>query len=162
MLPAEQELDTSAEYDGGFGEDSPWRYEAGPVDQCKARWVRRRDTHHFVDFNHVFRPVTRGVSVCWPAAAVAVTTLEASADCEATLHVAWDDELTLRLNGETVLDREPHRLFRRAEVPVRLKSGGNQVVLKLSNTKGTTWGAWCFAFRCELPEGTLLVPTGLP
>lgn len=155
-LPPEEGFDPEVEYPGGFHSESPWRDDP---DKDVARWVRRREIHHFVDFNHVFRPMAQGVAVSWPAAAVARTTLRAPRSTEARFVVAWDDELTLQLNDDRLLDCEPQQLFRAVELPVTLRQGDNEVILKLSNTKGKTWGAWCFAFRCVLPEGTVLKPT---
>ena len=151
--------DPDARYDGGFSAASPWRYPAsGRKDQHEARWVKRRSVHGFVDFSHAFRPWTRGVSVQWPAAACAQTELWADEDSEATLHLAWDDRLVLTLNDDAPRDLGTQSAFRRREIPVRLKRGANRVTLKLSNTKGLTWGAWCFTCRAVLPDGRFLEP----
>jgi hypothetical protein len=157
-LPPESQFDPEADYDGGFQEGSPWRSDPAAPAQHTARWVRRRETHGFIDFNHVFRPRTRGVSVCWPAAAIATTCLEAPDDCQASLRLAWDDDLSLWINGEQVRDRARHQAFRHADMQVPLKPGRNHVLLELSNTRGTTWGAWCFSFRAALPDGERLLP----
>jgi len=119
--------------------------------------MRRRDIHGFIDFNHAFRPWTRGVSVCWPAVAYGLTWLEVDRDAEAILSVAWDDDLKLWVNDEE-MSLGNNRPFRRKAVKVKLHRGRNKVLLKLSNTKGSTWGAWCYAFRATLPGGSLLKP----
>ena len=161
-LPPEEGFDPEATYNGGFRVDSPWRYKDAPADQATARWVRRREIHHFIDFNHVFRPHTRGVSKCWPAAATALTYLVLPRDAGAVLHLAWDDEISILVNGEQVVERLFHRTFRPEKVLVKLRKGINRIQIKLSNTMGTTWGAWCFAFRAVLADGTIIKPTVTP
>jgi len=164
-LPPEEGTapDEAARYDGGFGAESPWRTpNPGKPEQHLARWVRRRAVHGFVDFAHVFRPWTRGVSVQWPAAACAVTDLWADEDTPATLHLAWDDRLILRLNDDPPVDLGAQSAFRRRAVPVRLRAGRNRLVLKLNNTRGLTWGGWCFSCRAVLPDGRVLVPGERP
>jgi len=160
-LPPEQGVapDPSATYDGGFAADSPWRTAGSEKpDQHLARWVLRHSVHGFVDFTHVFRPWTKGVSVTYPAAACALTTLVADQDTPATLYLCWDDRLLLRLNNDPVRDLGNQTAFRQQAVQVKLRRGRNRLVLKLSNTKGTTWGGWCFACRVVLPDGRVIVP----
>ena len=158
-LPPESEFKIDAAYDGGFKGESPWLYpESGFVDQHIARWVRRRELDGFIDFNHVFRPWHRGVSPCWPGLAYALTWLEIDRDGEAVLSLGWDDELRLRVNDGEETNLGNHTSFRRGEIKVRLKEGKNKILLKLSNTKGSTWGAWCYAFRATLTDGTILKP----
>jgi hypothetical protein len=131
------------------------------VDQHLARWVRRQATHGFVDFGHVFRPWTRGVAITWPARACALTTVTVPADTPATVHLAWDDALTLRLNDEPPRLLGAQAAFQRQAVPVQLRAGTNRLLLTLTNTKGTTWGAWCFACRVTASDGRVLPSTVL-
>ena len=159
ILPPEKGFDFRAIYNGGFKEGSPWLCEeSGFRDQYIARWVRRRESHRFIDFSHVFRPWTRGVSVCWPAVAYALTSLNVDEATEAMLSLAWDDELRFQINDGEWMNMGEHRAFREDQVKVKLRAGSNRFLLKLSNTKGTTWGAWCFAFRATLPDGRVLKP----
>ena len=134
------------------------RIPQAPPDQHLARWVRRRASHGFIDFAHVFRPHIRGVRSYWPAVATAMATLNAAQDTPATLHVAWDDRLVVRLNDDPPRDLGSQPAFRRRAVPVRLRQGANRLLLKLSNTKGRTWGAWCFSCRVVLPDGSQIIP----
>jgi hypothetical protein len=161
VLPPEEGALPSrdARYDGGFGESSPWRNpRSGKPEQHVARWVRRRSLYSFVDFAHVFRPWTRGVSVTWPAAACAQTQLWVEEATTALLHLAWDDQLVVRLNDDPPLDLPHQSAFRRQAIPITLRRGRNDLLLKLSNTKGFTWGAWCFTCRAVLPNGQVIVP----
>ena len=158
-LPPENEFKPDATYNGGFKEDSPWLYPgSGYKDQHIARWLRRREINRFIDFNHVFRPWHPGVAVCWPALAYALTWLEADHEGEAVLSITWDDELRLRMNDGEEMILGDNTSFRRKEVKVKLNKGRNKILLKLSNTKGGTWGAWCYAFRARLSDGSILKP----
>lgn len=157
-LPPEEGFDSEATYNGGFEDESPWLYpDSGYKDQHIARWVRRREIHDFIDFNHVFRPWNPGCAVCWPAVAYALTWIEVKQDTAAAFSIAWDDEIKLWV-GKEEMNLGNNRLFRRKEVKAKLRKGRNRILLKLSNTKGLTWGAWCFAFRVTLPDGSLVKP----
>ena len=90
-------------------------------------------------------------------AALARCVLEAPGETEATLQLAWDDALLLRVNDET-FDLGSHYAFRARRLPVRLRAGANLVTLKLSNTRGSNHGGWAFAFRADTTDGTLLAP----
>ena len=156
--PPEQGFDPDATYDGGFMPGSPWIYPAsGYGDQHTARWVKRRENHRFIDFRNVFRPWNRANAVAWPAVACGMTWLEVDHDTTATLSIAWDDELKLQINDDEMALGN-NWSFRRKEVKVDLRKGKNRVMVKLSNTKGSTWGAWCYAFSATLPDGSLLTP----
>ena len=177
LLPPEAgaEPDPEARYDGGFREGSSWlnppsAWPGATLPPSCAASRRRRPTstwpagcggapcHGFIDFAHVFRRDIRGVRSYWPAVATAMTTLYAAQDTPATLHVAWDDRLVVRLNDDPPRDLGAQPAFRRRAVPVRLRQGANRLLLKLSNTKGRTWGAWCFTCRVVLPDGSQMIP----
>ena len=98
------------------------------------------------------------MSVCWPAAACAQTSLVVDRDTAARLFVAWDDRAILRLNDEPPRDLGNQAAFRQRVLDIRLKRGANRLVLKIDNTKGTTWGAWCFNCRVRLPDGREVIP----
>jgi hypothetical protein len=152
--------DLQSRYDGGFHENSPWRYAgSGRPDQRQARWVKRQAAHGFIDFSHVFRPWTHGVSVTWPAAACAQTFLVADSDKSAKIFLAWDDRLVLHLNDGPAIDLGEQQTFKQRSIDVRLKDGKNRLVLKLDNRKGKSWGAWCFACRVLQPDGRVLIPS---
>jgi hypothetical protein len=159
-LPPEREFDPNLTCDGGFGVSSPWRQ--GSVvkpEQHIARWSVREAIDGFIDFNLVYRPQHRGVSVTWPAVAYALGWLHSPRESQATLNIAWDDELVVWLNDERVLPRAMHSLFDEQQITVRLRPGPNKVLLKLNNRMSASWGAWCFAFAARLPDGPLLRPS---
>ena len=159
-LAPESEFKPEATYDGGFKEGSPWLYpDSGYKDQHIARWVKRRQINGFIDFNHVFRPWHPSVSICWPALSYALTWIEVDRDEEVTLWITWDDDLRLRINDGEEMKLGNNSSFRQKQVKVKLTKGKNKLLLKLSNTKGSTWGTWCYAFRSSLPDGSLLKPT---
>ena len=159
-LPAETEFHPEAAFDGGHGEDSPWLTEGSrELGRDVARWQRRPALRGFVDFNHVFRPHIAGTpGNSGNSAAVARCVLEVDADTRASIRLAWDDRLILRVNGEDGIDLGPHDTFRSRTVPVDLKKGPNTIVLKLSNTVGSNYGGWTFAFRGTLADGGALLP----
>jgi len=74
---------------------------------------------------------------------------------EATLQLAWDDALVLRVNGE-VFELGSQYAFRARLVPVRLRAGANAVTL--SNRRGSNHGGWALALRAEAADGTVLRP----
>lgn len=160
QLPCEDEFDPEATYDGCFSKDSPWALQSWiKPDQGVARWAMREEIGGFTDFNWVYRPHDRRVSVCWPAVAYALTWLESPMACEVTMLLAWDDDLELRVNDQVALPCTNHSLFSKQQVKARLKEGINKLSVKLNNRKSQTWGAWCFAFAARLPDGTILRPS---
>lgn len=155
--PAEMHSEPGAVCDALHEEGSPWLTDgsrAAGLDQ--ARWVRRSAIHHFIDFNHVFRPHARGVARTHPGVALARCTLRAPATMAASLRVAWDDDLLLRVNGGSPIVLGRNMAFRAHTVEVPLNAGDNTLLLKLSNTIGTNHGGWAFAFQARTPDGVLV------
>ena len=157
-LPPETAFEPDASYDGLHGAESAWLTD-GSRQQGRdtARWLRRAAHHGFIDFNHLFRPWGRGVGKTDVGAALARCVLHAPTETAATLHLAWDDALVLRVNDD-LIDLGHNYAFRARSVPVRLRAGANTVVLKLSNDRGSNHGGWAFAFRAEAADGTVLIP----
>jgi hypothetical protein len=123
-------------------------------------WKQRSANHGFVDFNHAFRPHKRGVGVHHEdVAANAFTILEAPRDMTVRIRVAWDDRLVLRVNDQPPIDMGQHDFFRLEVVPVELRKGPNDVMVKLSNTRGLNHGGWTFAFQATAPDGEILLPS---
>ena len=159
LLPPETELLPAADYDGLHEEGSAWLTEGSrELGRDRARWVRRAAIHGFVDFNHVFQPHVRGVGATHPGVAVARCVVHVPSAMPASLCVAWDDSMVLRVNDDSPLDLGSHATFRSAHVPVSLRAGENLIVLKLSNTIGLNHGGWVFAFCCRTSEGAILHP----
>jgi len=121
-------------------------------------WKPRRAEHGFVDFGRVWRPHKRGAGVYHEGVvAVARARLQASEATTATLQLAWDDHLVLRVNGKAH-DLGQQNNFQDQQIEVPLKHGDNQVELTLSNTQGFTHGAWAFAFKATTKDGKRLLP----
>jgi hypothetical protein len=140
---------------------------AGPIegdtldetDVTKLPWTATRSHHGFVDFNHCFRPGQRGVGNHYAEAiGLARCVIRAPRDMPTSLQLAWDDTLTLAINGEAPLLRGEHGAFRMRTVEAPLVEGENHLLLTLSNTRGSNHGGWAFAFRCMTPEGEILLP----
>lgn len=140
--------------------------ELGPGDALPAvpaaggaEWTRRKAIHGFVDFNHLYRPETRGVGTHWSGrAAAARCVLKTSRPTEATLRLAWDDRLAVQVNDQPPIDLGDHTAFRAQTVKVPLGEGANRVTLMLTNTHGTNHGGWTFAFRATAADGEVLLP----
>ena len=162
FLPPEIVFDAEANYDGLHGADSGW-CTAGAQERGldRARWVPRDAIHGFVDFLHVFQPQMKGVGVSQPGVALARCVLTVARPTEVTLRIAWDDCLEFRLNGAQTTG-DDHPMFALREFAANLQAGENILLLKLSNTIGLNHGGWSFAFQCMLPDGSQLLPEGIP
>ena len=157
-LPPETAFEPDASYDGLHGAESAWLTDGSRQQgRDRARWVRRAAHHSFIDFNHLFRPWGRGVGKTDVGAALARCILHAPTATAATLHLAWDDALTLHVNDD-LFDLGQNYAFRGRSLPVQLRAGANTVLLKLSNERGSNHGGWAFAFRAETTDGTALIP----
>ena len=159
-LDAETRFDATATFDGMHEEESPWLTEGSrELGRDLARWVRRSAHRGFVDFNHVFRPHILGTpDHSDNAAAIARCVLDVEEDTTANIRLAWDDRMTLRVNAEDAIDLGHHDAFRGQTMQVDLKKGRNVIVLKLSNTVGSNYCGWTFAFRATLPDGGVVLP----
>ncbi len=168
-LPAFDKLEPGSDLSAGacdltLPDCGSWRL-AGPVDAGASppsnadAWVPARAHHGFVDFTHVFRPTGRGVGNHHTGVAgFAQSVLRAPEAGTATIQIAWDDELTLAVNGATHIAREHHSAFRAQIVDVPLQAGENQVAVTLTNESGSNHGGWAFAFCCTAADGTILLP----
>lgn len=158
-LAAEREFNAAATFDGLHEENSPWLSPGSrQLGRDTARWVRRASNHGFIDFNHVFRPAVRGVGVHHDGVALARAVLRAPEDLEADVRLAWDDGMTVRVNGQRPIDLGRHAAFRSREVRLPLRKGDNTIVLRLTNSRGGNHGGWAFAFAARTPDGRVLLP----
>jgi hypothetical protein len=159
VLPPEEAFDPAAVYDGGHAPASGWVTPGAQArGRHQARWVRRDAHHGFIDFNHVFQSVKRGVGVSEEGVAYARAILDAPADMPVTLRLTFDDTLALRVNDGPLRHLGTHTAFRTVEVPVTLHAGANVVLLKQNNTLGFNHGGWTFNFQAIGPDGTRLFP----
>lgn len=147
-------------FPSGFTEPPPATGTFDPAQPFRDHaWQRFAALHGFVEFNHVFRPAPNNSnSLTLDGVAVARSTLNAPAATNATLTLAWDDNLVLQVNGEKAIDLgvQPYLRARKIEVP--LVAGNNIVTIRLSNSVGLTRGAWNFSFRCVTADGRILLP----
>ncbi len=157
-LPPELKFDPDATFDGLHSANSAWLTPGSrELGRNVARWVQRSAIHGFIDFNHVFRPHARGVGKTDVGAAVARCILDAPTNTKVQLQLTWDDHMIVHVNGE-VFDIGHHYAFRTETLEAELHEGGNEIVLKLSNTKGSNHGGWAFAFHATTENGTILTP----
>lgn len=122
-------------------------------------WQKFAAIRGFVDFNHVYRPeASNANSPALDAVAVARATLTVPADTKATLTLAWDDQLVLRVNDGEPIDLGTKQYLQAKMVEVPLRKGENTIALWLSNEVGLTRGAWVFSFRAFTAKGKVLLP----
>ncbi len=122
------------------------------------RWIRRRATHGFIEFNHVFTPPPSNSMEMLTATAVARCTIDAPADMMAKFRIGWDDQLVLQVNEREPLDLGRQAYLRAKTIEVPLRKGENAVALRLSNTVGLTRSAWNFVLCIITPDGKVLLP----
>ncbi|MEX2114842.1 MAG: glycoside hydrolase family 172 protein [Pirellulales bacterium] len=134
---------------------------AAPLDSNPdVKWRVRQAYHGFIDFNHVFRPETKGVAVHHRGVAgQARCVLTVEEECTAELLFSWDDRLILQVNDQPPMDLGRNDAFRSRIIPVKLRKGRNSVLLTLSNSQGSNHGGWAFAMRATDSDGLPLLPT---
>lgn len=122
-------------------------------------WKHFSAIRGFVDFNHIFRPdPSNRNSPSLDATAVARATLISPKETKATLTLAWDDQLVIRVNDGERLDLGNHDYIQSKTIEVPLKKGPNNIAISLSNQMGLTRGTWLFSFRAITSEGEVLLP----
>ncbi len=158
-LGPEAEFDPAKTYDPAHAEGSWWLTDGSRAKGYDvAKWSTQAAFRGWLDFNHAYRPWHRGVGVTYPAVALARATLHAPRDLTATLRLGWDDDLTVRVNGGEPIDLGHHADFRSRTIEAPLRQGPNTVLLKSSNTRGSTHGGWAVSFLAQTPEGDTLRP----
>lgn len=107
---------------------------------------RQQAEHGFVDVLLSRRPHPDKAGIYIHEGAISArSTLEAQ-DLTATLRLAWDNRLVVRVNdGRPII-----------EVPLR--NGKNLIDITLNNTQNFNHRGWVFAFKATTPEGTALIP----
>lgn len=158
-LPPETVFDPSAVYPGGHAPESGWMTEgARRRGRDQARWVRRDSQHGFIDFNHVFQPVRRGVGISEAGVAYARCVLDAPEAMSVTLRLTFDDALAVRVNEGPLHPLGDHTAFRTKEFVAALRKGSNTILIKHSNTIGLNHGGWVFNFQALTRDGRRLRP----
>jgi hypothetical protein len=165
-------------YDLPIPASGTWRLVGGPQDNSGDRAIeavgdslaeavsaetdsiRVEAQHGFVDFGHFWRPETRGVGVHHRGVVgIARCNLRAPGPMKATIRLAWDDHLVLRVNDEEPVDMGDRDNFGSRTRAVALNRGENPVEIRLSNTQGFNHGGWVFAFHATGPDGHPLMPS---
>ena len=67
------------------------------------------------------------------------------------LVIGFDDWLKLWVNGEQVASLQHDSGFGVAAIPVTLRAGENDVLLKLSNFDNEEWRLWAVSLRVRSP-----------
>ena len=81
--------------------------------------------------------------------AYARTTIESAEEQSVQIRFGFDDWLTVWLNGENLGTFRHDHGFEAINVPARLKKGGNELMVKLSNFENTTHGCWAMSCAIE-------------
>ncbi len=145
---------------GGWFIAGPIERDALPgTDITTLSWIAVRSHHGFIDFNHGFRPTGRGVGTHYTGVVgLAQCVIRAPRATTASLQLAWDDSLTVGVNGGSPIQLGENPAFRTRTVETQLVEGKNYLALTLSNESGSNHGGWAFAFRCTTLEGDILLP----
>ena len=84
--------------------------------------------------------------------AYARTTIDSKKNGRVNLRIAFDDWLTLWVNGEKIATHRHDRGFEIANFPVDLREGENTIQVKLSNFDNQEHRLWAFSFAVEEKE----------
>lgn len=76
------------------------------------------------------------------------STFECCEERETVLRLSYDDWLILWVNGEKVETLQSEGQFETVRIPIRLKNGRNELLLK-SNNLGHVWNAWVVNIAIE-------------
>jgi hypothetical protein len=128
---------------GGAGTVRPTAGEKLTIDGTKLSWKKLTPEDGLVDF---MDGASNGdldycIGYAW-------TEIEVANDTDAWLGIGSDDGMKLWLNGEIVVDQWVQRPSRLDDdvVPLRLKKGTNQFLIKIQNMKGQ----WSFTARLRV------------
>lgn len=128
---------------GGAGTVRPAAGEKLTIDDTKLTWKKIEAEDGLVDF--MGGASSGDLDYC---IGYAWTEIDVATDTEAWLGIGSDDGMKLWLNGEIVVDQWVQRPSRLDDdvVPLRLKKGKNQFLLKIQNMKGQ----WSFTARLRV------------
>ena len=117
--------------------------EKQEVDGEKFAWKRLKAEDGRVDFLEGAASGSHDYCIGY-----AWTEFESPDDVDAWMGIGSDDGLRIWLNGEPVNDKWVARTSRLDDdvVPLRLKKGKNQILIKIQNVKGL----WCFTCRLRV------------
>lgn len=150
----DQEIGPEKDFAGRVGEEwtpkdrtvyNVWerKYPTRPV-----RLLRKHSYHHFLDFNATpFRPFPGAICCGFNAAAFARRTLDVPTALQTTIHLGFDDQMAVYLDGRQIYRGDHPKGFRNASVPVNLSAGPHELLVKLSNFSNTTYRNWAFCCR---------------
>ncbi len=128
---------------GGAGSVRPTAGEKLTIDGTKLTWKKLTPEDGLVDFmdGASHGDLDYCIGYAW-------TEIEVANDTDAWLGIGSDDGMKLWLNGEIVVDQWVQRPSRLDDdvVPLRLKKGTNQFLIKIQNMKGQ----WSFTARLRV------------
>jgi hypothetical protein len=159
-------LDDPRDFDTDFGPERDFtgrcgeRWKYSDADKSRYRvWAREfpektvdrieKDSYHnFIDFNATpFRPGVGGICCSRFMLAYARRKVTLEEDLLTQIHLGFDDQLALFVDGQQVFRGEHARGFQNTSVPVLLTKGEREILIKLSNYDNSTWRSWAFCCR---------------
>lgn len=147
--PIQDEAPHAFEVDHPLEEKLDWSYteeydvpEVPSKVTMTAKWQQLEAPRGFLDFNIFTRPAVRTIRFQTECYGFALGYIDLDEELDACLRVAYDDKLRLRVNGEVLLDQEHMDGFEAATLPIALKKGRNELLVKLSNTRNTNYKSW--------------------
>lgn len=144
-FPEQAPSEWPEQWEASFGQYAP---PAGPLTFGPIAATSERS---WLDFTRYLRPPARTNVGTQPAnvSAYARTTIEAPKRRRVHFVAGFDDWLKLWLNGELVASLQHDSGFEVASIPVKLRAGENELLVKLSNFDNEEWRLWALSFRIE-------------
>ncbi|MGD8237857.1 MAG: DUF2961 domain-containing protein [Armatimonadota bacterium] len=132
-------------WEAAFGQYKP---PAGPVAYGP---ITAETERSWLDFTRYLRPPARTNAGTQPVntSAYARTVIDAPRRRRVRLLVGFDDWLKVWLNGQEVASLQHDAGLDVASIPVTLKAGENDVLVKLSNFDNQEWRLWALSLRVE-------------
>ena len=132
QLPSEVANGTPGEWDWG---------------NRKLSTVQMEPEHTWVDFARWFRRNEIGNTGTQPdnCAAYASTVISSREERNVILRLGFDDWLKVWLNGQPISTLQHDDGFKVTELPITLKEGDNDLVIRLSNFNNIEWRCWAFS-----------------
>ena len=120
----------------------------------KVDWTSLIAPRGFADLNTVMRPQFRGIRYATECYAFASGCIYSEVEREIVIRLAFDDRLSLKINGNQVFDGNHDSGFQIVRTKAVLREGYNHLLVKLSNTHNTNFKAWVFNVGFEDENGT--------
>jgi hypothetical protein len=116
-------------------------------ESMEVRWRPQVAQHGFVDFNAVARPALSCICLQTGVVGYALRYVDSPCECDATLHLAFDDEAAVWVNEAQCFHQSHRQGLQTSSFGAHLRMGRNRILVKLSNEDNTNWRFWGFNLR---------------